>query len=305
MRLTQLHPYPHPPQSEFHNLVNAALYIMRRDALSGDWPHDRFDIAKDMIPEWLKRKIQVFGFRGDGYIKDMGTPERLVKVEQDLASGTVHRKSGRAPRPTVFLDRDGTLNIEKGHLARPDDLELIPGAAEAIRLLNRSGLPAVLITNQPVIARGEADFSDLDAIHCRLEKLLAEHGAFLDAIFYCPHHPDSGFDGERPDLKIVCGCRKPETGLIDQACERFLIDRGQSWFIGDSHRDIECAKRAGITPILVRTGSGGSGSPAEDPALMQTSDVLSAVHLILANLGKPPTPRASPAPSLPNSVNSV
>lgn|GEM_PF-6505 len=286
MRLTQLHPYPHPPQSEFRNLVNGALYVMRREALNGDWPKDSFDIAKDMIPAMLNRNARVYGFRGDGYIKDMGTPERLHKVEQDLASGTVRRKSGRTPRRAVFLDRDGTLNIERGHLKSADDLELIPGAAEAIGLLNRAGLLAVVVTNQPVIARGEADFSDVDAIHRRLENLLAQHGAYLDAIFYCPHHPDCGFKGERTELKFACDCRKPATGLIDKACECFFIDRSRSWFIGDTNRDIECATRAGITPILVKTGSSIPEEIFKTPYLLESPDILGAVKLILASLNE-------------------
>lgn len=291
-RLTGLRPCPHPMGAEFPNLVNAALYIMRREALTGEWPAGGFDIAKDMIPAWLKRGARVFGFRGDGYIKDMGTPERLRKVEDDLASGTVRRKSGRSPRRAVFLDRDGTLNIEKGHLTRPDDLELIPGAAEAVRLLNRAGLPAVLVTNQPVIARGEAEFSDVEAIHCRLEKLLASQGAYLDAIFYCPHHPERGFAGERAELKIPCDCRKPATGLIDRACERFLIDRRRSWFIGDATRDLECAARAGIIPVLVRTGAGGSDGLFQAAAAFEAPDILQAVKRILDSLPVIPHPVA-------------
>ncbi len=254
-RVTGVRPYPHPPGAEYHNLVNAALYVMRRDLFDGSWTADSFDIAKHAIPHWLEQGRRVFAYRGDGYIKDMGTPERLAKVEQELVNGTVARKSGRWPRPAVFLDRDGTLNVEKGHLRRAADLELFPGVAAAVRSLNRAGIPALVITNQPVIARGEASFEDVDAIHRRLENLLASEGAFVDGIFFCPHHPDRGFPGERPELKVACDCRKPATGLVDQACCRFNIDRANSWFIGDSWRDVECAQGAGIRPILIRPAS--------------------------------------------------
>jgi histidinol-phosphate phosphatase family protein len=238
-------------------LVNAALYVMQRDLLGGDWGKGVVDIAKQAVPRWLEEGKRVFAYRGDGYIKDMGTPERLVKVEGDLRNGTVARKSGRTPRISVFLDRDGTLNVEKGHLSRPDDLDLFQGVGPAIRSLNRAGIPAIVITNQPVIARGEADFEDVDAIHRRLENLLAKDGAFVDAIFYCPHHPDKGFKGERPELKIICNCRKPSPGLVEQACEMFSIDRANSWFVGDSGRDLECAKNADLLPVLVQTGAAG------------------------------------------------
>ena len=283
--VTALHPYPHPEGSEYRNLVNAALYVMHRDLLAGSWPDGVIDIAKHAIPRWLQEGKAVFAYRGDGYIKDMGTPERLAKVESDLQAGTVARKSGRVPRTVVFLDRDGTLNVEKGHLARPEDLELFPGTGAAIRQLNRSGIPAIVITNQPVIARGEADFADVDAVHRRLEHLLAEDGAFLDAIFYCPHHPDKGFKGERPELKIVCDCRKPASGLIDQACELFTIDRANSWLIGDHDRDLECATNAGLKSVLVQTGpSAGSLKSATQPIFTAPS-AATAITKILKRLG--------------------
>ena len=258
---------------------------MRRDLLAESWPGGVIDIAKHAIPRWLQERKAVFAYRGDGYIKDMGTPERLAKVERDLRAGTVARKSGRAPRTAVFLDRDGTLNVEKGHLARPEDLELFPSTGAAIRQLNRAGIPAIVITNQPVIARGEADFADVDAVHRRLEHLLAEDGAFLDAIFYCPHHPDKGFKGERPELKIVCDCRKPATGLIDQACELFTIDRANSWLIGDHDRDLECATNAGLKSVLVQTGpSVGSLKSATQP-IFTAPNAAAAITQILKHLG--------------------
>jgi D,D-heptose 1,7-bisphosphate phosphatase len=280
-RVTTVHPYPHPEGSEYRNLVNAALYVMRREALAGQWSGGVIDIAKYAIPRWLEEGKPIFAYRGDGYIKDMGTPERLAKVERDLQNGTVGRKSGRTPRTAVFLDRDGTLNIEKGHLSCPDDLELFPGVGPAIRSLNRAGIPAIVITNQPVIARGEASFEDVDAIHRRLESLLARDGAFLDGIYYCPHHPDKGFEGERPELKIKCGCRKPASGLIDQACELFRIDRAKSWFVGDSGRDLDCAKNAGLQPVLVLTGAAGRDVPSDVQPVFTAPDAPTAIGEIL------------------------
>jgi histidinol-phosphate phosphatase family protein len=280
-RVTAVRPYPHPEGSEYRNLVNAALYVMRRDLLACTGEEGVIDIAKHALPRWLQEGKQVFAYRGDGYIKDMGTPERLQKVEGDWQSGSVARKSGRSPRVAVFLDRDGTLNVEKGHLARADDLELIPRVGAAIRELNRAGIPAIVITNQPVIARGEADFEDVEAIHRRLENLLAKDGAFVDAIFYCPHHPDRGFEGERPELKIKCDCRKPAPGLVDAACEHFSIDRLNSWFVGDSGRDLECAKNAGLQPVLVQTGAAGLDVHSDTTPVFTAPDAASAIAGIL------------------------
>ena len=267
--------------------------------MAGHWPEGVIDIAKNTVPRWLEEGKRVFAYRGDGYIKDMGTPERLGKVERDLQNGTVARKSGRTPRTAVFLDRDGTLNVEKGHLARPGDLELFPGVGPAIRSLNRAGIPAIVITNQPVIARGEADFADVDAIHRRLENLLAEDDAFVDGIFYCPHHPDSGFKGERPELKIKCECRKPAAGLVDQACELFSIDRANSWFVGDSGRDLECAKNAGLQPVLVQTGAAGRDVPSDVVPVFTASDAASAISEILRRVGLASSDSMLPASGSP------
>jgi len=284
-RVTSIRAYPHDEGSEYRNLVNAALYIMRRELLMGVWPQGIFDIAKHAVPKWLDDKKRVYAYRGDGYIKDMGTPERLARVERDLHNGTVLRKSGRAPRIAVFLDRDGTLNVEKGHLRHPDLLELFPGVGRAIRSLNCLGILAIIITNQPVIARGEASFDDVEAIHRRLETLLAKDGAFVDAIFYCPHHPHKGYEGERPELKIVCNCRKPSPGLVDQACEMFSISRSESWLIGDSGRDLDCAQNSGLQPVLVQTGAAGLDFASIVQPVFTAADATIAIAEILERLG--------------------
>jgi histidinol-phosphate phosphatase family protein len=187
----------------------------------------------------------------------MGTPSRLDTVERDIASGLVERRSSRQLRPAVFIDRDGTLNHEVDHLMSADRFELLPGAIEGIHTLNRQGLLAVVVTNQPVIARGDVSWDELAAIHRRLEWTLGDGGAFVDAIYVCPHHPDRGFKGEVADLKIRCACRKPDTGLIDQACRDLGIDRQRSWFIGDTTSDVLCGQRAGVRTVLVESGYAG------------------------------------------------
>ncbi|HAK68608.1 MAG TPA: hypothetical protein DCM57_02990, partial [Treponema sp.] len=111
--------------------------------------------------------------------------------------------------------------------------------------INNSGYLAVVITNQPVIARGEISFEQLNEIHNKLEVLLGKEGAYIDALYYCPHHPDKGFEGERPEYKKICGCRKPSTGLIEQAAKDFNIDVSNSFMIGDSEQDAECGRKAG------------------------------------------------------------
>lgn len=252
-------PYPHPEGREVRNLVNAALYVLERTGLEDVTPEEgKADIAKHMFPRMLELGRRLHGYVTPEYIKDMGTPERLDKVERDYVEGLPERLSGRQLRSAVFLDRDGTINREVIHLKSPDQVELLPGAAVAIRRLNRSGTLAVVITNQPVVARGDVSFEGLERIHARLESQLGGSGAFLDGVYLCPHHPDKGFLGEVPELKGPCGCRKPEPGLIDQACRELSISRQNSWMVGDTTSDVEAGRRAGVRTVLLRSGHAGA-----------------------------------------------
>ncbi len=251
--------YPHQPGRDVRNLVNAALYVLELAGLEDVTPMDgKADIAKDMFPRMLELGRRLHGYVTPEYIKDMGTPERLDKVERDVIVGLPERLSTRHLRSAVFLDRDGTLIKEVNHLASPDQVELLPGASAAVRCLNRAGTLAVVVTNQPVIARGDITFEGLTSIHARFESRLGAEGAFVDGLYFCPHHPDRGFSGEVPELKGPCICRKPEPGLIDQACRHLNIDRRNSWMIGDATSDIEAGRRAGIRTILLLTGYAGS-----------------------------------------------
>ncbi|MBW8892247.1 MAG: HAD-IIIA family hydrolase [Burkholderiales bacterium] len=280
-RVVAVHPYPHPRGAVLRNLVNAALYVMERSALDGLVPPGKSDLAKHTFPAMLARGLALAGHVSPEYIKDMGTPERLDKVERDLLAGIPERLSGRSLRPAVFLDRDGTLNKEVDHLREPGQLVLLEGAAEAVRRINRAGLLAVTITNQPVIARGEVSWDGLAAIHARLDHLLGLGGAFLDRIYVCPHHPDSGFPGEVPELKMLCGCRKPKTGLFDQASRDLHISRAHSWFVGDTTSDVRAGHRAGVRTILVRTGYAGLDAKYADEPDYTMPDLPAAVDWIL------------------------
>ena len=133
-----------------------------------------------------------------------------------------------------------------GFLRNIDDFELIEGVAEAIKLINQSGYLAIVVTNQPVIARGEVTWEELNEIHKKMATLLGKEGAYVDGIYICPHHPDKGFEGERPEYKIDCDCRKPKPGLLLQAAKDFNIDLSESYMIGDSHRDVEAGENAGV-----------------------------------------------------------
>jgi histidinol-phosphate phosphatase family protein len=279
-----VHPYPRVESTYLRNLVNAALYIFDKEAVTASLAKaGKADIAKHALPHMLQNGVRVKGYVSPEYIKDMGTPGRLDKVEHHIATGLPDRLSTRGKRIAVFLDRDGTVNEEVGHLNSADRLTLLPVAASAIRQLNRSGILAILVTNQPVIARGELDFDGLERVHAKLETMLGKEGAYLDAIFYCPHHPDKGFEGERAELKTICSCRKPAPGMILAAHERFDIDLSQSWMIGDSTGDILAGTRAGTKTLLVRTGQEGNDGKYEVQPDSVADNIEAAVEHVLSH----------------------
>ena len=257
-RIAAFYPYPHDGARYFPNLVNAALYWIAKPSLA-PWREEPglLDFAKDLFPAMLRAGALLRGYNSPEYVKDIGTPARLDKVCADFRSGRIGRASLDRPQPMVFLDRDGTINREVDHLRDPDRFELLPGVEQAIRRLNASDYRCCVVTNQPVIARGECSDEGLRQIHNKMETLLGRQGAFVDRIYYCPHHPDGGFPGERAELKIDCACRKPKTGMIDRAARDFNVARERSWLIGDASVDIEAARRAGLKSILVETGYAG------------------------------------------------
>jgi histidinol-phosphate phosphatase family protein len=256
--VSRLHPYPHPPGLELPNLVNGALYVVERDSLTTLTAlPEKPDFAKHVFPLMLTRGMRIFGYRSPEYIKDAGTPERLAKVARDIESGRVAQLSFRNRAAAIFLDRDGVLNDNDGYVTRAGDFRLFPGVAASVARLNYSPYRSVVITNQPVIARGDCTEEELARVHAKLDWALALEKGYVDRLYYCPHHPDGGFDGEVAHLKISCSCRKPETGLVDRAAQELGLDLGRSWFIGDSTTDMELARRCGLRFMLVRTGLAG------------------------------------------------
>ena len=276
------HAVPHPPDRYYANLVNAALYMIRKDALA-PWRDAAapLDFARDLFPRMLQAGQRLYGYRSREYIKDAGTPKRLDHVIADYLSGRIGRSSAATPAPAVFIDRDGTINEEVNRVSEPGALRLLPGAAEGIRKLNRTGLVVVVVTNQPVIARGDCTEAGLREIHDKMESGLGDAGAFVDAIYYCPHHPDKGFAGERPELKIRCDCRKPAIGLVTQACRDLNLDPARSWFVGDSETDLLTARNAGLPFVLVDTGHAGRGAMQAGVPEFVAASVSEAADFIL------------------------
>ena len=252
----------------YQNRVNAGLHVIDPAVLdvSGiDAETIGTEVNGKRIKIDLDRQIlkplcgtgKMFCYDSPEYVKDMGTPERYEAVCRDFQNGTVAAKNLSHPQKAVFLDRDGTINKYVGFLRNVDEFELMPGVAEAIRKINSSGYLAIVVTNQPVIARGEVTVPELQLIHNKMETLLGAEGAYLDAIYYCPHHPHKGYEGEIPELKIDCDCRKPKPGMLIRAAEDFNIDLSNSWMIGDGENDIKAGKAARCKTALIGEGEYG------------------------------------------------
>lgn len=234
----------------YKNRVNAGLHVVSPKVLDVTIDTPKIDLDRQLLKP-LQCTGMMYVYDSPEYVKDMGTPERYYSVCEDFSKGIVKSRNLKNKQKAIFLDRDGTINKYVGFLTNIDQFELIDGVSEAIKKINHSEYLAVVITNQPVIARGEVSLEELDEIHNKMQTLLGNDGAYVDAIYYCPHHPDKGFVGERPEYKIVCDCRKPKPGLIMQAAKDFNIDLSQSYMIGDGNNDIECGNNAGCKTALV------------------------------------------------------
>lgn len=239
----------------YRNRVNAGIHILSPSVLKSITELKKTDLDREV----LKPLIPFGGlyvYDSPEYVKDMGTPDRYYAVAGDIKSGKVEAKNLSRKQRAIFLDRDGTLNKYVGFMKDINDFTLADGVCEAVKKINESGYLAIVATNQPVIARGETTLEELEEIHNKLETLLGAGGAYLDAIYFCPHHPDKGFSGERLEYKIECGCRKPKAGMLLKAAGDFNIDLSASWMVGDGENDVLCGKNAGC-----RTAYIGNGNP--------------------------------------------
>ena len=184
---------------------------------------------------------------------------------------------GEKKRRAVFLDRDGTVNVEKEYLYRPEDFEFIPGAPQAIKLLRDAGFCVVVVTNQSGVARGYYDEAAVCDLHRHMDAELNKYGAKVDAYYFCPHHPQHGIDAYRKE----CGCRKPLPGMLLEAAADFSIDLASSYIIGDKLADVEAGLKAGCRPLLVRAGYGEEATAGLPHGILSFSDILEAARAII------------------------
>ena len=236
-----------PKYTWLHNYTNAGIYFFNKCILNTFPNKKKIDLEKEVLPylEYL------YAYTSPEYVKDIGTVDRFYQVEKDILNKLPAHRNLKNKQKAIFLDRDGTINYLAGYITTPYDLELYPDASEAIRLINQSGYLAIVVTNQPVVARGDCSIEGVKYIHAKMETLLGKEGAYLDDIFFCPHHPDSGYQGENPLYKKDCICRKPKPGMIYTAADRYNIDLDQSWLIGDTQRDYLTGINAGIRTVII------------------------------------------------------
>ncbi len=234
---------------DVRNCVNAGMFVFDKHALPRGLAEFK-NLEHDVVFPMIGKKKVCF-YKSTEYVKDIGTAKRFSRVESDIKLGIPKARSLQNRQKAIFVDRDGTVNESDGYITSPEQLALLPGVAQAIKMINHSEYLVICVTNQPVIARGDVTLEELNSIHARLDTLLGREGAYLDDLLFCPHHPDKGFANERLEYKVECECRKPKPGLLLKAARRYNIDLSKSYMIGDSISDMQAGENARCKPILV------------------------------------------------------
>lgn len=265
----------------YDNCVNAGIYVLNKDVCKKISAGEKCDLEKNLLLPLIEGKDMVFAYESPEYIKDVGTPDRLNLATIDLKNGIVESKNLRNVQKCIFIDRDGTINRYKGLIDNEDKLELEEQVTAAIRLINHSRYLAIVITNQPVVARGMCSIEDVERIHKKLKTLLGMEGAYLDDILFCPHHPDKGYPEENVQYKVQCDCRKPNIGLFKYCAEKYNINLADSWMIGDTSTDIQAGINAGMYTALVLTGEAGKDYKFNVQADLQGKNLFDAINQII------------------------
>ena len=265
----------------YDNCVNAGFYILNKSVCDLIKEEKRYDLEKDILFKLVEENQPVFGYHSSEYIKDIGTVERIQNTLHDIWLEIPEQKCLKNKQKCIFIDRDGTINQYKGLIYQEKDFVLETGVDEAFKLINKSSWLSIVITNQPVVARGLCSIEDVENVHKKMTTLLGKKGVFIDDILFCPHHPDKGYPEENPDYKIKCECRKPGIGLIEQASKKYNIDLKNSWFIGDTTIDIQTGKNAGMKTALVLTGEKGQDRKYNAQPDLVSENLLEAVRRIL------------------------
>lgn len=264
----------------YTNLVNAGIFIFSNKIFKYILQPKKIHLDREIIIEMIENSENIIAYKSTEYVKDIGTLERYEIVNNDYKNKITHNRNLSNKQKCIFLDRDGTINKYVGFLTDINKMELLDRVSTAIKDINNSEYLCIVITNQPIIARGESSVGNLDLINKKMETLLGFDGAYINDLFYCPHHPHSGYDGEIKELKINCSCRKPNTGMIDEAIKKYNIDPQSSYIIGDSTLDIQLGKNTNIKTVLVNTGEAGKDSKYDVIPDIKATDLYDAIQKI-------------------------
>jgi mannose-1-phosphate guanylyltransferase / phosphomannomutase len=252
--------WEHNPKRNYWNLGNKAVYIMSKRILDYIPKDKKSDFMHDIFPKALNagEKISVHHLEPSGFVRDMGKAERFPIVEkylQDRARISEARKN-REKITTVFLDRDGVLNKDLGHIHTVKSIEMLDGVPEAIKLFTDNDIKCIVVTNQPAVARGFCDKETNQNIQDHVKRLVESKGGKLVAMYCCIHHPETQYGEGVEELRRGCDCRKPSNGMLMQAKDDLSIDLKGAVMIGDSFRDIEAGKNSGLRTIFIDSGKG-------------------------------------------------
>ena len=244
-------------------------------------PRDRpSDLFGEIVRQRVDNRAPIFGYRSSEYIRDIGTPSRLEAVATDRRLGCTQRRAD-----LVLLDRDGVLVEDPGIGPAPRSLRLLPGAADAVAELNRAGCRVAVVTNQGGVARGLLTADELERLHDDLRRQLAARGATLDAIYVCPHHPETYHGEGHPELRGPCTCRKPSPGLVERALRELGARAWRTAVVGDRTCDLQLAANAGLPGIAVATGAGCHDAAYPARASWRTADLPAAARWLSGSTG--------------------
>jgi mannose-1-phosphate guanylyltransferase/phosphomannomutase len=233
------------------NLCLSGIYIINKKLLKFLKKNICSDFSKDFLPKILKKKSNIFSYKSREYAKDIGTPERYRNSIKDFNSNKFRRGNIDSKVPAIFLDRDGVINVDRYNFKYQNPFKFIDGTFDAIKKINKNGFLAILVTNQPAVAKGFISLEKLTTDFKKLESIMGEMGCYLDEIYFCPCHPQKGFNGENKKFKRSCSWRKPNNGMFLKAIQDLNIDIKNSFMIGDTINDLIAAKKSKIRFIKV------------------------------------------------------
>ena len=249
-RLTKFHKKPHK-KNNIGNLSLSGILILNRKVLKHIKPNKFQDLSKNILPKLLKKKCKIFAYNTREYVKDVGTPKRIRLVKKQIQTKKFTNGNIDKKLPAIFLDRDGVINKEYHNFKYQDPMNINKGAVSAVKKINNKGYLSVIITNQSAVAKGFITLDKLKNDHKKLEYYFGTKGAYFDRIYFCPYHPEKGFEGENKKYKKKSTWRKPDNGMLLQAIKDLNIDIKKSYMIGDQSVDYYAAKKTGIKCLLV------------------------------------------------------